>query len=129
MLFHRLCAGEEAVWRTEWNCSAKTRLGPSNSLQDKYIIFQTVEDGSKENGYFIDDDHFVPEKNEALALADYVELRESCVIGDDTIYHIDIPFSVKTELKVLMQAGFKNINVIHESYSKSFSGALIVAQK
>jgi transposase len=37
--------GEEAACRYKCNCSAKTKLGPCNSLQDKYIIFRTVEDG------------------------------------------------------------------------------------
>jgi tRNA (cmo5U34)-methyltransferase len=95
----------------------------------KLGLYQKIYHTLQEGGQFIDSDYMVPEAEEKEFLRNYQNQLESGQIAPDRFYHIDIPFSVKTETKVLKEAGFQDIRIIDEYYSKSFSAAMLVATK
>ncbi|MGE5607535.1 MAG: hypothetical protein ACM3YE_17820, partial [Bacteroidota bacterium] len=56
-------------------------------------------------------------------------LTESGLLKDGEFYHIDIPCSVKTETKVMIDAGFQRVKVVYEHYSETHNNVLIVGLK
>jgi len=78
---------------------------------------------------FADAHGMAPEEIEKAKLSSYLELLESGKIAKGKHYHIDVPFSVKTETNVLREAGFASVRLIEESYSETFCAAMLVAEK
>lgn len=95
----------------------------------KLLLYKRIFDSLKPGGKFINDDYMVPEEIEKEALEQYNKMKDSGVIKDGEFYHVDIPFSVKTESKILYDAGFQRIKVIYEHYSEKHCGALLVGFK
>jgi tRNA (cmo5U34)-methyltransferase len=95
----------------------------------KLLLYKKIYDSLKPGGKFINDDYIVPEDKEKEALEKYVQLRDSGVINDGEFYHVDIPFSVKTERKIFYDAGFQKVKIVYEHYSEKHCGALLVGFK
>ena len=95
----------------------------------KVDLYQKIWKSLKPEGYFIDSDYMVPEPLEQALLAAYLKRREEGSLVEGRHYHIDIPFSVATEVRALKQAGFGRTDVVKEEYSESFNAAMIVAAK
>lgn len=70
----------------------------------------------------------MPEEEYAL-LDQYLKLREGGQLDTNKPYHIDIPFSMWTERRVLREAGFTRIETVFEYHSAASNGSLIVAYK
>ena len=95
----------------------------------KLCLYQKIFKALKPGGKFVNDDYMVPEEQEQEALDKYLQLKDSGVIKAGEFYHIDIPFSVKTETKVLHDAGFQNVKTVYEYYSEKHCNALMVGLK
>jgi tRNA (cmo5U34)-methyltransferase len=96
---------------------------------DKLKLYKRIHRSLKREGAFIISDYMAPEEIEKAKLSSYLRLLESGKIAKGKHYHIDIPFSVKTEANVLREAGFTSVRLIEESYSETFGAAMLVAEK
>jgi tRNA (cmo5U34)-methyltransferase len=96
---------------------------------DKLDLYRRIHRALKPGGRFIDHDYIVAPEQEYALLDRYLRLRESGQLRDDTAYHIDIPFSMWTERRVLREAGFRRIETVFEYHSTQSNGSLIVAYK
>jgi hypothetical protein len=71
---------------------------------------------------YIEGDYVVPPDEERSLLARYAEtvksLRANGTIGVDELvdgkYHIDIPLSVQSQVAILREAGFADVEVVFE---------------
>ena len=59
----------------------------------------------------------------------FSSMRDSGALKDGESYHIDIPCSVKTETRILYDAGFQKVKVVYEYHDEKHSNALVVAFK
>ena len=96
---------------------------------DKLNLYRRIHRALRPGGRFIDHDYIVVPEEEHALLDRYLRLRESGQLRDDTAYHIDIPFSMWTERRVLREAGFRRIETVFEYHSTQSNGSLIVAYK
>lgn len=95
-------------------------------LEDtKLQLYQKIQKSLKPGGLYIEADYIVDEQEEKKRLDKYIELQESGVLKEGEIYHIDIPFSVKTQKRLFEEAGFHKTDVIY----KKGNGAIFVAEK
>jgi len=90
----------------------------------KLALYQKVWSALKPGGLYIEGDYVVTPVAERQLMAEYLELVNSGQLTD-TLYHIDIPFSVATQFTLLQQAGFCDIDV----QLRFKSNAVLVAQK
>ncbi len=95
----------------------------------KLPLYKRIHDSLKPGGKFINDDYLVPEKEEREMLEEYLQLKESGLLKDGQFYHLDIPCSVKTETKVMNDAGFQRVKVVYEHYSQTHNNVLMVGFK
>lgn len=95
----------------------------------KLSLYKRILASLKPGGKFINDDYLVPEKEERELLEEYLLLKESGLLKDGHFYHIDIPCSVKTETKIMNDAGFQRVKVVYEHYSETHNNVLIVGHK
>lgn len=95
----------------------------------KLLLYRRIFISIKPGGKFINDDYMVPKEQEKEALETYYQMKNSGIIKDGELYHIDIPFSVETESKIMRDAGFYAIKLVYEHYSEKHCGALLVGFK
>lgn len=79
---------------------------------DKLKLYKKIYKGLKVNSIYIEGDYIVDQKKERLLLAEYNKLEQE-IRSNPGSYHIDIPFSLKTQRKVIKEAGFKDFKVLY----------------
>lgn len=88
----------------------------------KRQLYCNIKDYLKKGtGIYIEGDYMVDDEKEKEHLLEYYKKLEQL---DNQLYHIDIPFSVDTQKRLLIEAGFNNVNVI---YQKENSAILIAS--
>ncbi len=95
----------------------------------KRALYRRIWAALKPGGTYIVSDYMVREPEEVELLSKYKQLVSTGVLNEGKIYHVDIPFSVKSESRVLEAAGFMKIHLVEETYSEEFSAAMIIAHK
>ena len=88
----------------------------------KLGLYTRIAHALKAGGMYIEGDYVVPPDEERSLLARYAEtvksLRANGTIGVDELvdgkYHIDIPLSVQSQVAILRQAGFADVEVVFE---------------
>ena len=95
----------------------------------KLALYRKIWAALKPGGTYIVSDYMVQEPEEVELLSKYKQLVSAGALSEGKMYHVDIPFSVKTESRVLNAAGFTKTKIIEETYSEGFSAAMITAQK
>lgn len=96
---------------------------------DKLGLYRRVHKALKPDGRFVNHDYVVTPEEELAFLDQYLRLRESGLLEENSSYHIDIPFSMHTERRVLREAGFRRIETVFEYHSPVSNGSLLVAYK
>jgi tRNA (cmo5U34)-methyltransferase len=90
------------------------------TYEKKLKVYKKIYYGLKENSYYIEGDYIVSEKEEESFINKYQEqisrLNSNEIEGD---YHIDIPFSIKTQKKILQEANFYDIEIIFQNKDSS----------
>lgn len=86
------------------------------TYEKKLKLYKNILAGLKENAYYIEADYIVSEEEEKL----FIEKcqKQISLLGKNEIkegYHIDIPFSVKTQIKILQEANFNDIEIIFQN--------------
>lgn len=97
--------------------------------EPKLKLYRRIFEALKPGGRFIDDDYMVPEDQEWERLEQYIALGDSGALKDGEYFHVDIPFSVPTERRIMEEAGFEEVQVIYEHYSETHCNALLVGVK
>ncbi|MCF8009370.1 MAG: class I SAM-dependent methyltransferase [Halanaerobiales bacterium] len=79
---------------------------------DKLKLYKKIYKALKVNSIYIEGDYIVDQKKERLLLNQYNKLEQE-IRSKPGSYHIDIPFSLKTQRKVIKEAGFKDFKVLY----------------
>jgi tRNA (cmo5U34)-methyltransferase len=77
----------------------------------KKNLYTKICKSLKVGGKYIEGDYIVSEEKEKILLEKF-ELSNQNKSIEDGFFHIDIPFSLKTEKELLNEAGFHNFNLI-----------------
>jgi tRNA (cmo5U34)-methyltransferase len=84
--------------------------------EKKLKLYKSILAGLKEDAYYIEADYIVSEREEESFIEKYQEqilmLKKGEIIDD---FHIDIPFSIKTQKKTLQEANFRDIEIIFQN--------------
>lgn len=80
----------------------------------KLKLYSSIRNSLKDGACYIEGDYIVSEKEEKKKLDEYFSLKKSRPEILDGSYHIDIPFSKETQLKLFKAAGFSKVDLIWE---------------
>lgn len=78
----------------------------------KRRLYEKIHGALRPGGRYVEGDYIVSQEEEAQLLAEYREQAKSVGEPADGYYHIDIPFSVETQTRILLEAGFQSVEVI-----------------
>ncbi|MFZ5354528.1 MAG: GNAT family N-acetyltransferase [Bacillota bacterium] len=82
-------------------------------LEDvKTGMYSKIYKALKPNGIYIEADYIVDEAFEKESLDCYFKLRKN--LDDAKLYHIDIPFSMNTQERLVRAAGFNAMKLLYE---------------
>lgn len=79
----------------------------------KRRIYERIRRALRPGGLYIEGDYVVSPAAEAEHQAAYERIRTEQALDDSLLYHLDLPFTVKRQLQLLEQAGFKEVDVVH----------------
>ena len=89
----------------------------------KVELYRKILLALKLRGVYIEGDYVVDANVERRYLDEYYQKTE--LLGDGKTYHIDIPFSVPTQERILTDAGFGHVKTIY----RTDNAAVFVAQR
>lgn len=78
----------------------------------KMELYQRISNSLKSGGIFIEGDYVVSKEEEQDFLSTYNEIRKNNNSVTDGSHHIDIPLSLETQKRLLLDAGFSKVDVI-----------------
>lgn len=79
--------------------------------EEKLTLYKKIRAALKDGGKYIEGDYIVSEEEEKEFLLNYE--RQMKLIDKDGLYHIDIPMTEKKQIRLLKEAGFGNVEIIH----------------
>lgn len=80
----------------------------------KLKLYSAIRSSLKNNACYVEGDYVVSESEEKNKLDEYFVLKKSRPEILDGSYHVDIPFSKKTQLKLFKTAGFSKVDLMWE---------------
>ena len=78
----------------------------------KRELYSKIHAALKPGGKYIEGDSVIPTEMESQFLAEYHEQVAVVPPAKDGYYHIDIPFSIDTQKSLLLEAGFKDFQLV-----------------
>lgn len=82
-------------------------------LQDeKRKLYEKTKKALKDGGKYIEGDYIVSAENEEKWLEEYKKAYAEEGLKEGGLYHIDIPFSMETQQRLLKEAGFNKFQLI-----------------
>lgn len=78
----------------------------------KRELYKRIHAALKPGGKYIEGDSVIPHEMETQFIAEYHECAASVPPAPDGWYHIDVPFSLKTQKSLLLEAGFSDFQLI-----------------
>jgi len=90
----------------------------------KCQLYNKMHKTLREEGGYIEGDYVVSKKEERESLSDYHTAIEKYQLSPNMVYHIDVPFSIKTQIELLTKAGFNKVRTIW----KKRKAAIFVAE-
>jgi tRNA (cmo5U34)-methyltransferase len=79
---------------------------------EKRDIYKKVKTSLRNEGKYIEGDYIVSEEEEQRFLREYDKKIKDLMVPPEKVYHIDVPFSVKTQIGLMMEAGFSDVETI-----------------
>ena len=79
---------------------------PKRKLYNK--IWKSLRTGGK----YVEGDYVVSKKKEREFLSGHHEATEEYQLSPNKVYHIDVPYSIKTQVELLTKAGFRRVRTI-----------------
>ncbi len=90
----------------------------------KCKLYDKIRKSLKGGGKYIEGDYVVSKRKERKFLSGYHETIKKYQLSLNKIYHIDIPFSIRTQIELLTKAGFNKVRTIW----KKRKAAIFVAE-
>ena len=81
--------------------------------ETKFKLYKKIYNALKLGGIYIEGDYIVDQSKESKLKKEYLKFKERKNIKDDGTYHIDIPFSIKTEKQIFDEVGFNNFKLYY----------------
>jgi tRNA (cmo5U34)-methyltransferase len=83
------------------------------TANEKKPLYTKLRNALKPNGYFILTDYFAKDDNEELFFRnEYLRLKKEQNLSDNEFYHYDTPLTVEHEIKVLLESGFRRVEIL-----------------
>jgi len=83
----------------------------------KRELYMKIHAALKPGGKYVEGDSVIPAEMESQFLAEYHELATAMPPAEDGYYHIDVPFSMGTQRSLLLEAGFRDFELIWQKDS------------
>jgi tRNA (cmo5U34)-methyltransferase len=80
--------------------------------EPKLELYKKIRAALKPGGKYVEGDSVIPREEESQFLAEYQECAASVPPAPDGWYHIDVPFSLETQRALLLEAGFRDFQLI-----------------
>jgi len=100
----------------------------------KVGLYRKIRNCIKENGVYIECDYMLSEQEhenaqemETFYFSEYARLKAEQGITDNREYHYDTPCTVANQIKMLLEAGFKNVSEVWRR--KGGNAIILVAEK
>jgi len=87
--------------------------------EPKRNLYMKIHAALKPGGKYIEGDSVVPAEMESQFLAEYHQQAASVPEAEDGYYHIDVPFSIDTQRALLLEAGFKDFELVWQKDSSA----------
>ncbi|MCK5490945.1 MAG: class I SAM-dependent methyltransferase [Candidatus Pacebacteria bacterium] len=84
---------------------------------DKMKVYSSICNSLQKGACYIEGDYVVKRKEEKEIFNEYLALKKIHPEIDNGTYHIDIPFSKETQMKLFQDAGFSRVDIIWEKES------------
>jgi RimJ/RimL family protein N-acetyltransferase/ubiquinone/menaquinone biosynthesis C-methylase UbiE len=98
--------------------------------EPKTQLYRKINRTLKPGGIYCESDFMVDEARMAQYQARYQRIMDHGTIsGQNGFYHIDIPFTIPIQKKLLLQAGFAKVEVFYENINPTGSGAVLAARR
>ena len=95
---------------------------------EKTKLYGKIRRSLKPGGMYIESDFMVDQAMMEQFQARYKRIIMDLPIQASGHYHIDIPFTVDVQKKLLLKAGFSEVKVFYESIKPTASGAVLIAK-
>lgn len=79
---------------------------------NKQSLYRRVRRALKRHGKYIEGDYVVKPEKENQFLNSYYEVCKSSKVVEDGTHHIDIPLSLETQKRILVESGFSSVEVL-----------------
>lgn len=83
----------------------------------KRELYRRIQAALKHGGVYIEGDYVVDEAEEQQFLRDYHEAMQT--LDSSQLYHLDIPFTVAHQERLLREAGFREVNTIYNAGTRA----------
>ena len=93
----------------------------------KRKLYANIHAALKPGGKYIEGDSVTPAEMESQFLAEYNQQLEGLPQTENGAYHIDVPFSIATQRTLLLEAGFKNFELVWQKDSDAVWNAAVYA--
>lgn len=90
----------------------------------KCKLYNRIRKSLRSEGKYVEGDYVVSKTEERESMFDYHKITKKYQLSANKIYHIDVPFSMKTQIELLAKAGFNNVRTIW----KKRKAAIFVAE-
>jgi len=90
--------------------------------EPKIALYKKLRKSLKEGGVYVEGDFVVDPKTAEQYRTQYDEITKNLKEKSSGFYHLDLPFSVETQLKLFRQAGFSEIDVY---WKKAFASVFV----
>ena len=78
----------------------------------KRKLYRKVWKSLRTGGKYVEGDYVVSKREEREFLSGYHKTTEEYQLSPNKVYHIDIPYSIKTQVELLSKAGFSKVRTI-----------------
>jgi tRNA (cmo5U34)-methyltransferase len=96
----------------------------------KRTLYSEIHTALKPGGKYVEGEAVVPLEMEGEFFAEYQREAATVPPADDGYYHIDIPFSLETQRSLLLEAGFREFEVVwREDRPSGWNMAVYVVTK
>ncbi len=90
----------------------------------KCKLYNRIRKSLRSAGKYVEGDYVVSKREERESILDYLKITKKHQLSPNEIYHIDVPFSIKTQIELLTKVGFSKARIIW----KKRKAAIFVAE-
>ena len=95
---------------------------------EKTKLYAKIRRSLKPGGIYVESDFMVDEATMEQYRASFRRLVQDLPVKESGYYHIDIPFTVDIQKKLLLKAGFGEVKVFYENIRPEGSSGILVAR-